>query len=252
VPKPAVDTNYLKAKTKISLQLMQLLMPLWYISDNSSPKALPRYLPFEARRLTAQVVHQAAGLSRFMRLQVDVVYYWPPTFKDEEFERARMECLDLFPMLRDSPYQRQLVNGSEHTVLLPDKEEQKEAIVRVVSFPGLVAYRQGGGDLAARLLKAEERRLSRAPPDVRASAQHGKDPDVPEGDQGYRTRILCKSVVHLQWGRQRLLTKEAGTSAHLEAQRKKDLAKYSKDSNGSIELHQLWKDLNKKAQARRW
>jgi len=198
-------------------------------------------LPHLARSLLGTIVNQAAELSRFIRLQGDVIYYWPPTFKDEEFDPERMECLNLSATVRESPYQKKITNGREHVKLQPGSEDRREAIVRIVCFPELVAYRQGGGDLAARMLEEEKLETDDLPPDVRAQKRRKKEgPFRLTGEEGIRTRTICKSVVHLQWGKQRLLTREAGTAAHLDAKRDRDEAKYTEDRRNFKELHQIY------------
>ena len=82
-----------------------------------------------------------------------------------------------------------------------------------------------------------------APPDVRHSRRMARDsPWSLTGDEGFRTRILCKGVVHLVWGQQRLLTKEAGTSRYLDAVRDGNEAKYEVD-----QPHQLNSSLQQSA-----
>lgn len=170
------------------------------------------------------------------------------TVNAEEFDPERMECINIAAMISDSPYEKKVVNGHEQSVL-KGSPENSEAIVKVVAFPGLVVHRQGGGALAKRLLEEEEEardyQHTKAPPDVtraRQMAMHGDDKLT--GDEGFRTRVLCKSVVHLIWGRQRLLTKEAGTSAHLDAMRDGQEKKYEDDRKGFIELYDYFLKTN--------
>jgi hypothetical protein len=150
-----------------------------------------------------------------------------------------MECLNTASMIRNSPYElKKQANGPDRSVLKA-ATEKVEAIVRVTAFPGLVAHRQGGGLLAKQLLADEKRKdkLSgiHLPPDVKRSRDmHAEKPLL--GTEGFRTRVICKSIVHLQWGRQRLLTKEAGTSRHLDAMRDGGMAKYEEDRRGFVEL----------------
>ena len=66
------------------------------------------------------------------------------------------------------------------------------------------------------------------------------------GEEGFRTTILGKSAVVLQWGNQRLLTKEAGTSAHIDAMRSGKQQKYDDDYVGFVELYDLFMDWNSK------
>ncbi|CAK3747409.1 Hypothetical predicted protein [Lecanosticta acicola] len=187
------------------------------------------------------VIIQAGFLSRLMRQAPDVVFYWPPTFKDEEFEPSRMECLNLNDMITNSPYKKKTVGGIERAALIDDDPEtvaKSEAIVRIVCFPGLVAYRREGGKLAEEEIAREKNRPDYAPADVMAVRRAGTDALTSE--TGFRSKVICKSVVFLQWGRQRLLTKEAGTSAHIDAMKNAQMDKYTQDSQGFKELWDIY------------
>ena len=157
-----------------------------------------------------------------------------------------MECINIATMISDSPYEKKVIDGHERSVL-KGSQENAEAIVKVVAFPGLVVHRQGGGALAKRLLQEEARddQHTNAPPDVmRARRMALAGDDKLTGDEGFRTRVICKSVVHLIWGRQRLLTREAGTSAHLDAMRDGQEKKYEDDRKGFIELYDYFLNTN--------
>ena len=56
--------------------------------------------------------------------------------------------------------------------------------------------------------------------------------------------MLCKSVVNLIWGRQRLLTREAGTSVHIDAMRDGNQKRYEDDRKGYIELYGYFLAMN--------
>lgn len=232
----------LKAKAKVALQLNMMLLPLWSITTAPRIGGVRRRRapatdrPFPLRPL-AEIVSFAGDISRLIRQVQDVVYYWPPTFKDEEFEPARMECFNLRSMIEKSPYEKKNMHGRVRAVLQPSEE----AIVRVVCFPGLVAYRKGGGELAERLLGEEGRAESHRhePPDVRRANARQAQHDGVTVHSGFRTKVICKAVVHLQWGKQRLLTKEAGTSAHLDAMRDHS-NKYQLDRTGFVELYDVY------------
>lgn len=157
------------------------------------------------------------------------------THATEEFDPERMECLNIASMIRNSPYEKESVRGHDRSVL-KGPQEKSEAIVQVVVFPGLVVHRQGGGALAKTLLEKEANNDSSLPPDVQRSRRMGQNGREYTGDEGFRTRVICKSVVHLIWGKQRLLTKEAGTSAHLDAMRDNKMDKYAEDKSRCIEL----------------
>ena len=159
-----------------------------------------------------------------------------------------MECLNIADMIRNSPYERQIVNGRDRSVL-KGPSEKAEAIVKIVAFPGLVVHRQGGGALAQRLLAEEEQEYEddRVPPDVLRSRRMTANANKLTGAEGFRTRVLCKSVVHLIWGKQRLLTREAGTAAHLDAMRVGNEKRYEDDREGYVELYDYFLRTNPEA-----
>ncbi|KAI6832705.1 hypothetical protein KC332_g6433 [Hortaea werneckii] len=223
-----------KAKAKLLLQLQQLLLPIVLV-----PRGKKRGSTDMRLNDLAAIIALAADLSRWMRQLDEVVYYWPPTFKDEEFEPGRMECANLRQMLDESPYQKLDVQGRMRPRLQPGQEHRNEAIVRVVCFPGLVAYRKGGGELGEKLLAEQDRRRGNAnvPHDVQLARARSRD--SVSVDDGYRTKVICKAVVHLTWGKQRLLTREAGTSAHLDAMRDHS-NKYLEDRKGFRELWDIF------------
>lgn len=223
----------------LTAQLLHLTKPFALLTR---PSASPDLL---TDRLHS-IVTTAAHLARSMRCLTDVVYYFPPTFKDEEFEPERMECLNLADMIRESPYKHSVREGGYVTAELRGEQERSQAIVQIVAFPGLVAYRQGGGSLAQTQLAEERRRdgSDNAPPDVKRARRMG---GTFTGDEGFRTRILSKGVVHLMWGRQRLLTREAGTSRFLDAVRDGNEAKYEVDRAGCVELYDIFLRGNKEA-----
>ena len=194
------------------------------------------------KELTA-IIESAAHLSQTMRKHRDTVYYWPPTFKDEEFDPDRMECSDLRGMILVSPYDtRETSQGFERPMLREGHDHEDTAVVRVVCFPGLISFQQGGGEIARSEIAMENGRPDNAPPDVQQQrkllAKRNSQKQL-TGDEGFRTRLLCKSIVLLQWGKQRLLTKEAGTSAHLNAKRSNE---YHQDSETHVELYDLFEE----------
>lgn len=219
------------------MQLEKLLKPLAALQGNGQ---VPVSLDMPA---LATIVSTAADLSRSMRLAGDVVYYWQPTFKDEEFEPARMEGHNLRYMIENIPYEKREMHGRVRAALLPGSEHKSEAIVRVVCFPGLVAYRQGGSDLGDQLLREDEARhvasSRNLPHDVRMVQDRQARHDGITRDSGFRSKVICKAIVHLHWGKQRLLTREAGTSAHLDAVRDHS-NKYEEDRRGFKELFDIF------------
>lgn len=193
-----------------------------------------------------EIVQNAADVNLHIRHATDVVYYWPPTFKDEEFEPARMEALNLSDMIRTSPYEKVAgTKGGMRAKLGKDQQARSEAIVRIVCFPGLVAYRQFGGDLAKKELEAEEDRRRAIRPretvdGIKAGKQRLSPGQSDPAKTGFRSRVICKSVVFLQWGKQRLLTREAGTSTHIDAMRDGKMQRYTDDTKGYVELFDLF------------
>lgn len=241
----AGDTmHFRKAVARVAVQLEVMLYPLWIQSTSGTD----RWKTERKTETLAEIVALAANLSRELRTTPDVVYYWPPTFKDEEFEPSRMECFNLKDMITNSPYDKKEVNGFERAVLRAGEEHRSEAVVQIVCFPGLVAYRKGGGELAAQEL-AEERnenlkrdRRENLPPDVKRHRQALSSQDKSlDPTNGFRTRVIGKSVIWLQWSKQRLLTKEAGTSRHIDAIKNNTRSRYDDDdAKFSNELYELY------------
>ena len=169
------------------------------------------------------IVGKASKLSREMRQQVNVVYQWPGTFKDELWESKRMECLNLEQILSQSPYKLTKGPGWKATevTLVWDQDEaarrNEQSLVDIVCFPGLMSYRQGGGPTALKELQEQEKE--------RNPEGSGRNLDE-ESKKGFRNRVLAKALVSLKWGKQSLLSAEAGTSRHLEAMKKKDMSRY--------------------------
>lgn len=225
------DEKHLQfACQKMTMQLEKMLSPLWDGQET--------HLPKQAYNKLGEIVWFAASLSRDMCMARDAVYYWPPIFKDEEFDPSRMECINLRAMIEQSPYEKKKVEGRERAVLAKGCEDRCEAIVRIVCFPGLVVYRSQGGKLATKELQDEKNgRPGFEPPDVVAqNARHGQTTVT----QGYRSKVICKGVVFGAWDKQRLLTKEAGTSAHIDAQRPGgSMQKYDDDYVGFVDLMDL-------------
>ncbi|KAF2215584.1 hypothetical protein CERZMDRAFT_93988 [Cercospora zeae-maydis SCOH1-5] len=219
--------------SRIKHQLVKMLAPFWTGKDESDRSV--HGMGTKDVNALGDIIKLAASIAHLIRRAPDVVYYWAPTFKDEEFEPASMEALNLATMIRTSPYDKVTDNKGYQRAVLREQNENFEAIVRVIVFPAIVAYRQYGGSLAAAEIKVEKEGNKRLPPDVR---DRRGQPVTPQ--QGFRSRLISKSVVHLQWGKQMLLTKEAGTAAHLDAVRDGQTGKYSQDSAGHVELHQLY------------
>lgn len=222
-----------------------MLLPLWCLGDGTKATWQKGKRNDGMYGVLHSTVVSAGDLAQAMRQSRDTIYYWPATFKDEEFEPSHMECINVGEMIRDSPYDKQTSGGRDLPILRAGTDHRKQAIVRVVCFPGLEVYRQGGGELAKQQLKAEKNAPNEdnAPPDVmrmrrRVTNKYGQEYT---GKEGFRTRVLCKSVVLLEWGKQRLLTREAGTSAHIAAVKSGKLDKYEEDSAGSVELWDLFK-----------
>ncbi|KJX98872.1 hypothetical protein TI39_contig385g00021 [Zymoseptoria brevis] len=227
----AHDKNFRFAVVQTTLALSKMLWPFWAIECSKSLRNII-FLRLE------EIVQTAGKLGRAMRSSPNVIYYWPPVFKDEEYEPSRMECLNLVHMIKSSPYKRETVKGMIRPILKKGMENKSEAIVRVVCFHGIVAYRQGGGKLAKRELAKDKEGDSHMPADVRRARERVGDGPL-TGNEGIRSKTICKSLVLLQWGKQRLLTKEAGTSAHIDANRDGKMEKYEQDSSPMKELYQM-------------
>lgn len=153
--------------------------------------------------------------------------------------------------METTPYVKDTSGGYTTAVLRPWMEERSEAVIQVTCFPGLVKYEKGGGDFAVQQLADEkaaaEVQVGRLPPDVQAHRRllnaANRSSNKPAADSGFRTRMICKSVVYLQWSRQRLLTKEAGTSVHIDAMAGRNgqtMDRYDKDNAKYVELWDLF------------
>ena len=117
-----------------------------------------------------------------------------------------MESLNLRSMISESPYDKEKnLKGIEEAVLREGQEDRRQAIVHIVCFPGLVSYRQGGDELADQeLADEEEERMVREsrvkiPADVKRHRQLLQSQEQkPSREDGYRTRLISKSVVWLE------------------------------------------------------
>jgi hypothetical protein len=160
-----------------------------------------------------------------------------------------MECLNMVDMMNSSPYGTLIVNGVPRSVSKKNASENTEAIVRIVAFPGLVVHKQGGGALAERLLEEEARaEKQREPPkDVETVYRMSMDAEPITIESGFRMHVLCKSVMHLMWGKQMLLTREADTSAHIDAMKYGKTQKYVHHRQGFIELYDCFLKNNPEA-----
>ena len=153
-----------------------------------------------------------------------------------------MEVYNLRGMITTSPYDNKAKDGVHRAVLRKGHEHEDTAVVCVICFPGVVAYQQGGGSLAKREVGVEGSQSDNAPPDVRQNRKFlatGRGRESLTGEEGFRTKVLCKAVVLLQWGRQMMLTREAGTSVHMDAA-KDGGQRYEFDNKGCVDLYDLW------------
>lgn len=242
-----------EAEAQLTRQLTKLLMPLWEVKKKNIAASRTAAAEAIGPRLRA-IVAATATLSRQMRLMPEVVFYWEPVHKDEVFEPARMESMNLRAMLESTPWVTKKVaagaaaaTGPAATVLRDGQEKRSQSLVQVVVFPGLVAWRQGGGERAKEEIRRAIKEEAALPPDVRLAWRKGGDAARNlTGNDGYRTRVLAKGVVFLHWSRQRLLTLEAGTSAHHDAVSNGETGKYREDYEGFVELWPLWLQRNEK------
>ena len=224
---------YLHAKARVVLGLEKILLPLWLLGSSRLA-----WDGAKKRQELDVIVDTAGRLSQRMRKKPDAVYLWTPAYKDEEFDAASNECLNLEYMIRESPYEKKSSKGTQRAMLKPDQDHRTQAIIQIVCFPGLTIYRRGGGNIAQQELAKETAQNQAFPADVREQRLRG----MPGLKDGLRTKMLVKSVVTLIWGQQRLLTKEAGTAAHIDAKRTGDTDKYDEDLAGCVELMELFEE----------
>ena len=79
------SSNYTSEVAYIAIALRKLLTPLLHMSK--SPGLLPR-MSDELCDDLFEIVTDAGQLSREMRMCLDVIYHWPPTFKDGMCDRV--------------------------------------------------------------------------------------------------------------------------------------------------------------------
>ena len=72
-------SNYVPAAAGIAIALRKLLTPL--LSQLSSRDGVP-VMPGGIFEELSRIVADAGQLSREIRMLPDVIYHWPPTFKD--------------------------------------------------------------------------------------------------------------------------------------------------------------------------
>jgi len=153
---------------RLTAQLTKLLAPIKALDylhvDDTNPAA---HDPAYAAKLM-HLVGLAQRLNHAIRKQGDVVYYFEPVYKDEEFEPSSMKCHNLPSMQTDCPLWVLGADGRERLPNDPLGDETDRALVRVVCSPGCVAYRKGGGDLGKRLLHEDATRPDYSvPPELR-------------------------------------------------------------------------------------
>jgi hypothetical protein len=202
------QSNHGPAAVGISIALRKLLTPL--LPQPRSSDQFPK-MPNGLSSELFKIVFDAGQLSREIRMCPDVIYHWPPTFKDgmyvhatsktsltkmesEEFGPERMECLNITSMMQNSPYEiKKQPHGQRDRSVLKYPTENSEAIARITAFPGVVAHRKGGGQLAKKLLDEEQRaeKTSGAHllPDVKRSRDISRGPPL-DGTEGFRTRVI--------------------------------------------------------------
>lgn len=144
------------------------------------------------------IVDAAANLSLDIRSQADVVYHFVPLAKGSSFKPEAMTCANLAPMQTASPYSGAVAGtGSRRTNV--------SALVKVVCFEGLTAYRQGGGELATSKLEGqgtdaywEEGGQGWRDHGGRVINNRDRERRHDPSD-GFRSRVLAKGVVALEW-----------------------------------------------------
>jgi len=185
---------------RLTVQLTTLLAPIKALDylhvDDTNPDAHdPAY--------TAQLMHLvglAQQLNHAIRRNGDVVYYFEPVYKDEEFEPSSMKCHNLASMQAECPLWVLGADGGERLPNDPLGDETDVALVRVVCSPGCVAYRKGGGDLGKRLLREDATRPDYSvPPELRkkggGSAKNVVFGRVLTEKDGFRSKRIARVCV---------------------------------------------------------
>lgn len=167
-----------------------------------------------------ECVKTAANMSHDIRRQADVVYYFTPVFKHEEFDPSRMVCANLKPTQDSCPLIEE--EGEEANDLNGDSDSI--AMVKVVCFHGITAYRSEGGEAGKRWLQRQkELDVIEARETTKGNKRWDEPPEMTPHEirerrkrnrkevglrDGIRSKVLAKGIVALSWGLERKMKKD--------------------------------------------
>ncbi|EOA91452.1 uncharacterized protein SETTUDRAFT_63419, partial [Exserohilum turcica Et28A] len=220
-PSPlTLPSNFHSHITTIVAALSTHLVPL--LSLTHPPAHTSTLLPHLIPSLQ-NLVTTAALLSLHMRLDPHTVYHVEPLFKEDRFDRERMECANQREMEETCPYSKDSDNSSSNRdtgvassstgAKVNEKEKEKERqraehdipLTQMTLLNGMVAYRRGGWETASSTIQQPEYQ------------------EREWEDRGVRVRRVTRGWVWCRWGRPRGLsasTKEEGKRIHGPAWRK--------------------------------
>ncbi|KAK4943318.1 hypothetical protein LTR28_008491 [Elasticomyces elasticus] len=191
------EANRLKAVVQMRAKILILLNPILHLQ---SPKGVATSSRGH-EALVAElhdIVEKAASLARQMREQGDVIFHFPPVFKDESFQPKRMMCFNVETMRSTCPYPTYDKKGVKVEAANDRGDPSAEALVKVLCSSGCVSYRRGGGQFAKDLLATEQNaRAKGKEPHPNRRRPEGEVDDV---DMGFREKVLSKGEVCLRWG----------------------------------------------------
>lgn len=174
--------------TRLTIQLEKLLHPIRELHHNIDLQCGNYTKGLQA------IVAEAVYINQMIRMNGNVVYFFQPVFKDEEFDPFRMECQNLRAIQSTCPMEildddNQVIPGVD-----PHGDPTDIALVRIVCSNGCVAWRKGGGSYGERLLADEAETPDHSlPPELQGvrprNEFYGR---VITKDDGLRTKVVAK------------------------------------------------------------
>lgn len=179
---------------RITMQIERLLRPIRELDYKliSTGKPTQEQIPYATD--LGRITRAAVAANTVLRENGNVVYYFQPVFKDEEFEPERMECQNLLETRAKCPYPGVDTKGKEVPANDPRGDPTDQCLVRIVCSYGCVAHRKGGGDLGKQMLEDEEDQPDLSlPPEARpkkgAKEFYGR---VITHEDGFRTKTVAR------------------------------------------------------------
>lgn len=229
-PSPlTLPSNFHSHITTIVAALSTHLVPL--LSLTHPPAHTSTLLPHLIPSLQ-NLVTTAALLSLHMRLDPHTVYHVEPLFKEDRFDRERMECANQREMEETCPYSKDSDNSSSNRdtgvassstgAKVNEKEKEKERqraehdipLTQMTLLNGMVAYRRGGWETASSTIQQPEYQ------------------EREWEDRGVRVRRVTRGWVWCRWGRPRGLSASTSTSGSGSAKGGSGISPRSKEEEG--------------------